>query len=148
MNDEIFPNVASELFEIFKYLNDEILNKIPIELKNHIHDIRNLDYKFEIEKDKPLIDQKLLLETKQILSVIFLKYCCTNDEVSEILGEHINIQNEIDDSKLGIESLEKFFNKNLKNYDSNIESTDIVKIEEIPWYKKLLNKMKKFFKIG
>ena len=61
MNDEIFPNVASELFEIFKYLNDEILNKIPIELKNHIHDIRNLDYKFEIEKDKPLIDQKLLL---------------------------------------------------------------------------------------
>ena len=148
MNDEIFPNVASELFEIFKYLNDEILNKIPIELKNHIHDIRNLDYKFEIEKEKPLIDQKLLLETKQILSVIFLKYCCTNDEVSEILGEHINIQNEIDDSKLGIESLEKFFNKNLKNYDSNIESTDIVKIEEIPWYKKLLNKMKKFFKIG
>ena len=148
MNDQIFPNVASELFEIFKYLNDEILNKIPIELKNHIHDIRNLDYKFEIEKDKPLIDQKLLLETKQILSVIFLKYCCTNDEVSEILGEHINIQNEIDDSKLGIESLEKFFNKNLKNYDSNIESTDIVKIEEIPWYKKLLNKMKKFFKIG
>lgn len=148
MSDEIFPNVASELFEIFKYLNDEILNKIPIELKNHIHDIRNLDYKFEIEKDKPLIDQKLLLETKQILSVIFLKYCCTNDEVSEILGEHINIQNEIDDSKLGIESLEKFFNKNLKNYDSNIESTDIVKIEEIPWYKKLLNKMKKFFKIG
>ena len=148
MNDEIFPNVASELFEIFKYLNDEILNKIPIELKNHIHDIRNLDYKFEIEKDKPLIDQKLLLETKQILSVIFLKYCCTNDEVSEILGEHINIQNEIDDSKLGIESWEKFFNKNLKNYDSNIESTDIVKIEEIPWYKKLLNKMKKFFKIG
>ena len=148
MNDENFPNVASELFEIFKYLNDEILNKIPIELKNHIHDIRNLDYKFEIEKDKPLIDQKLLLETKQILSVIFLKYCCTNDEVSEILGEHINIQNEIDDSKLGIESLEKFFNKNLKNYDSNIESTDIVKIEEIPWYKKLLNKMKKFFKIG
>ena len=82
------------------------------------------------------------------MSVIFLKYCCTNDEVSEILGEHINIQNEIDDSKLGIESLEKFFNKNLKNYDSNIESTDIVKIEEIPWYKKLLNKMKKFFKIG
>lgn len=148
MNDEIFPNVASELFEIFKYLDDEILNKIPDELKNHIYDIRNLDYKFAIDKNKTLIEQKLLLETKQILSVIFLKYCCTDDEVSEILGRHIDIENEIEDSKIGMESLEKFFNRNLNDCDINTKSTDIVKIEDIPWYRKLLNKMKKFFKIG
>lgn len=148
MNDEIFPNVASELFEIFKYLDDEILNKIPDELKNHIYDIRNLDYKFAIDKNKTLIEQKLLLETKQILSVIFLKYCCTDDEVSEILGRNIDIENEIEDSKIGMESLDKFFNKNLNDCDINTKSTDIVKIEDIPWYRKLLNKMKKFFKIG
>ena len=100
MKDKIFADVAAELYEIFNYLDYSILEKIPNELKEHIYNIKNNNYNFKLDKSKTLIDQELLQETKQILSVIFLKYCCTQSEVDEILEKHLEIEKKIEDYKI------------------------------------------------
>ena len=147
MRDKIFSNVASELNEIFKYIDKSILDKIPDELKEHIHTKRNYDYNFKLDKSKELKDQELLQETKQILSVIFLKYCCTQDEVDEILQRHEQIKNEKEDSKVGLDELQNYFVSRLKEDNEKEECNEIVKIDDISWYNRFINKIKKFFRI-
>ena len=147
MKDKIFADVAAELYEIFNYLDYSILEKIPNELKEHIYNIKNNNYTFKLDKSKALIEQNLLQETKQILSVIFLKYCCTQNEVDEILEKHLEIEKKIEDSKVGLDDLQNYFNKHLKNNEEIEESKEIIKIEDTSWYIRLINKIKKFFRI-
>ena len=147
MKDNIFPDVATELDEIFKYIDEEILIKIPSDIKEHIKNTKNVNYNFKLDKNKELLDQDLLQETKQILSVLFLKYCCSETEVDEILQKHSQLQMEIEDEKIGLEELQNVFKSNL-NYNANLnESKEITIIEETSWYSRFLDKIKKFFKI-
>lgn len=147
MEDNIFSNVASELNEILKYLDKSMLDKIPTELKEHIYQKRNLNYDFKLDKSKELKEQALLQETKQVLSVIFLKYCCTQEEVDEILERHEQIELKKEDSKIGLDELQNYFDSRLKQDDVKEENKELIKIEELSWYNKFINKIKKFFKI-
>lgn len=147
MKDKIFADVAAELYEIFNYLDYSILEKIPNELKEHIYNIKNNNYNFKLDKSKTLIDQELLQETKQILSVIFLKYCCTQSEVDEILEKHLEIEKKIEDSKVGLDDLQNYFDSHLKNNEETEKSKEMIKIEDTSWYIRLINKIKKFFRI-
>lgn len=148
MQDKVFNNVATELEEIFSYLDKSVLNKIPIEIREHVHKIKNNDYYFKLDKTKRLIEQELLLETKEVLSVIFIKYCCTDREVDEILNNHSIKEKNIEDSKIGLEELQKVFEANKKNdIEENKISKEIIKIERVSWYKSIIKKIKSFFKI-
>lgn len=148
MQDKVFNNVATELEEIFSYLDKSVLNKIPIEIREHVHNIKNNDYYFKLDKTRRLIEQELLPETKEVLSVIFIKYCCTDREVEEILNNHSIKEKNIEDSKIGLEELQKVFEANQKNdIEENKISKEIIKIERVSWYKSIIKKIKSFFKI-
>ena len=146
--DKVFHNVATELEEIFNYLDKSVLNKIPIEIKEHVHKNKNDNYYFKLDKTKRLIEQDLLPETKQVLSAMFIKYCCTDKEVNEILNNHSIQQNNIEESKIGLEDLQRVFESNKKQDIEESEiSKEIIKIEKTPWYKTVIKKIKEFFKI-
>jgi len=67
----IYSNVASELLEIFKYLDRELKEKIPHKLKESLERIQNKEHKLNIDKTKTLNEQSLLPQTRQILSIIY-----------------------------------------------------------------------------
>lgn len=126
------------LFEVYKILentDEEIKNKIPEKFIKFLKENMDTNYKFELEKGKELVKQNLKDETKQIIALIYKKYICDDEEV--------------------INNYEIDFNKNKKFKEENIHKDKDVKniekslleIKEEKWYKKLINKILKFFKI-
>ncbi|MBR5227408.1 MAG: hypothetical protein IKV94_02080 [Clostridia bacterium] len=147
MQDENMANVASELYEIFKYLDEDILKKIPEDLKKQIDIRRNPNYRFNLDKNKDLKYQNIMEETKQVLSVMYLRYCCTEEEVEEILDKHYMIKREEEEQKIGLEELQAIFNNSQRKVEPEDEKNQIIKIETTPWYIKVIDKIKLFFRI-
>jgi len=140
----IYSKVACELLEIFKYFDKELKEKIPEKLKESLKVISNQEHKFKIDKTKELNEQELLPQTKQILSVIYLKYCCASDERESILQEM--------EEKQRLKELEKYEKYNPNNIFKNrggkekAEQVQLIRIEDIPWYRKVVGKISEFLK--
>ena len=145
MQNEKMSNVASELDEIFKYLEYNILEKIPKELKRQVKSMKNPDYKFNLDKNKELNDQNLMEETRKILSAIYIKYCCTEDEAEAILEKHNMLESEKEEVKIGLDNLQQMFNNYTKNNSCENTKTEMLQIEVLPWYSRMINKIKSFF---
>ena len=75
-----FAESAAEIIEIFKYLPKEEVEKIPIELREFLNNIKKQDYKVNIDTSKPLEKQELKQKTKELLTVIYRKYWCTEEQ--------------------------------------------------------------------
>ena len=140
----IYSNVATELLEIFKYLEKAVKEKIPTDLENKLIELKNEDYVFNLDKSKNLDEQDILPETRQILSMIYLKYCCSEEEANEILSIKKNKDLEIEKIKSEKYSIDNIFTTDEKIEEpKNVEM--IVYEEESSIYKKIINKIKEFF---
>ena len=146
-NNLVYSNVATELIEIFKYFDSTLSGKIPKNLKENLNKIKNKEHKFKIDKTKELDEQDVLPETKQILSIMYLKYFCSTEEADAIIEE--SKRKEIIDEK---EKREKFNPDNIfkdkqvyqEEQEDNMKLIEYV--EYIPIHKRIINKVKDFFK--
>ena len=130
------------LFEVYKILentDEEIINKIPEKFMKFVKENMDTNYKFELEKGKELIKQNLKDETKQIIALIYRDYICDEKEhEKEVINDYnINFNR---NKELEKEGLQK------ENNIENIEKS-LLEIKREKWYKKLINKILKFFKI-
>ena len=144
-NSTIYPEVATELIEIFKFIEEPILEKIPEKLKEELRKIASKDYKFKIDKTKKLNEQKIRPETKQLLSAIFIKYCCRQED-----GEEILIACKENDMKIEQEKREKYNPDKIfeKRAEEKKPCFKLVVIKKDPWYKKLGRAIGRIFVIG
>ncbi len=144
-NSTIYPEVATELIEIFKFIEEPILEKIPEKLKEELRKIASKDYKFKIDKTKKLNEQKIRPETKQLLSAIFIKYCCRQED-----GEEILIACKENDMKIEQEKREKYNPDKIfeKRAEEKKPCFKLVVIKKDPWYKKLGRAIGRIFGIG
>lgn len=148
MNESvIYQNVASELLEIFKYLDKELKEKIPEKLKESLERITNKEHNFKIDKTKELNEQNILPQTKQVLSIIYLKYCCSSEEANKIIEENYNIQKQKEIEKREKYNPDNIFKKNERQIEENIqEQVQLIPIENMVWYKKIALKISTFIK--
>ena len=147
-SDLIYGNVAAELLEIFKYLERTIKEKIPVDLEQKLIELRNESYVFKIDKTKSLNDQNILPETRQILSMIYLKYCCSEEESADILKKKKSKDLEIENIKREKYSVDNIFDSE-KNVETQEEPTNmemIVYNETTSIYQKIIHKIKSFWK--
>lgn len=133
------------LFEVYKILentDEEIKNKIPEKFIKFLKENMDTNYKFELEKGKELVKQNLKDETKQIIALIYKKYICDDEEV--INNYEIDFNK---NKKFKEENIHK--DKDVKNKDKDVKNIEksLLEIKEEKWYKKLINKILKFFKI-
>lgn len=143
-----YSNVATELLEIFKYLEKTIKEKIPVDLEKRLFELRNESYVFKIDKTKSLNDQNILPETKQILSMIYLKYCCSEDESADILNKKKSKDLEIENIKREKYSVDNIFDSK-ETVEKQEEPTNmemIVYDETTSIYQKIIQKIKLFWK--
>ena len=76
-----------ELREIIKYLEPKIKNKIPQRLIEKLNSVNYSDYKFVYDFSKELNEQKVQSKTKELLSGIYLKYCCDEPRKTELINK-------------------------------------------------------------
>ena len=141
----------SEVYEIINLLDKDYKEKVPDKVRTFFKEERLKDYKPEIDTDTPLIDQNLKRETIVLLAILNLNYWCeTPEEKQEILDELS--QNEKEKQDL----LEEYNPDNLfkKKPNDVVENEDTINIQEVSLveykkqglFKRILDKITRFFK--
>lgn len=132
----------SEIVEIFSKMNPEIVEKVPLKLREFFTYNKLPDYVEHINLEQTLGEQNLTDETVTILAMLNLKYW-TEDEQSKEKLKRIYEENEkIYNEKYSSDNI--FKNKN-SSPNTNISNLQIsMKKENI--IKRIFNKIKKILK--
>lgn len=136
--------MSIEVSEILKYMDMNLKSKIPSEILQKFQNVDNNNYKFIYDKDKKLNDQRISEDTKNMISYLYIKYCCDANKKKKIL-EKIKINKEKEAQK----DREKnwLLNKKVEDIEekTNIEETALVKKEDNSFLAKILSKIKSLF---
>ena len=143
MKEDIYK-AFSEVYTILEYSNEEIRNKIPNDFILLIKNNKDINHKLVLDEKKPLNEQKLLIETREILALIYRDYLCSEDERKELIRVNNQKLEEIN-KKYDIQNIfEQRKNKTSIDNENEEILPEIVNKEK--WYKKIFNFIKKLFK--
>lgn len=78
-------NCASELLEVIKHLDKEILKKIPEKVIKMIKERSDSSYRFTYNANVSYAEQKISTETRLALARIYLTYCCSAEEADDLI---------------------------------------------------------------
>lgn len=143
--DKMTKTAACQLYEIVEMLPSEEKNKIPENIISLI-DERKERY---IKSDKyiSIEDINLTDETKKYLGYIFLNYLANEDEKTEyrnIISENEDrYQNNLKE-KYNTDNL--FSKKESKSAENHKIKTEMIVVENLKWWDKIIAKIKKLFK--
>ena len=145
--DLVYTNAFSEVLEILFYLSKEEYNRIPKSFLKMIEENCNPDYEFFYYPEKTLDEQKVLKETKIIISLICRDFLVSEDEKKRILEkEKAEMENyeRIQNEKY---SYDKLFNNNesIKTQEPSKEiNNSIAVIENKNYFVRIIEKIKNF----
>ncbi len=88
-NTKNYKKVFSEVYEIFKYMPYDVVEKIPDSLLKEIENCRDKDYIFEYNESKSLEEQNIFEETKDFISGVYINYCADGEEKKELLDNFL-----------------------------------------------------------
>lgn len=143
--DRMTKTAACQLYEIVEMLPSEEKNKIPENIISLI-DERKERY---IKSDEyiSIEDINLTDETKKYLGYIFLNYLANEDEKTEyrnIISENENrYQNNLKE-KYNIDKM--FSKKESKSAENREIKAEMIVVENLKWWDKIVAKIKKLFK--
>ena len=140
----------SEVYDIILHLEKELYNKIPQKFIQAIEQNRDADYEFNIDYSKNINEQKLLPDTRVLLSLIYRDYLCSSEERQKLIEK-----DKIELKQYEKNLQEKYNTENLyKNKNtSNIKENTGFKPVSMEQYKesvikKIINRIKSIFRIN
>ena len=135
----------SEVNEIINLLDKDDRQKIPLKLRKYFEREREKDYKKSINLDIPIKEQNLKRETIAIVTMLNLKYICSNEEERAKLRKQYEENEQIYQKKLS----EKYNVDNLfkTNNEEVVEQPkELANVKKEGFLKKISNFFKKIFK--
>ena len=138
----------SEVYEIFKLMPQELLNKIPQKFYEIIKEERDKEYLQNIKE--PIENQKLKDETIILLGLIYRDFLCSPDEKKRLQEKDARDLKEAE-RILEEELREKYnpdniFKKNRQEIEPSNEETAMIEYNEQSFLKRLFEKIKSLFK--
>lgn len=140
----------SQIFKAFAEVNDIINNseiaiqeKIPDKFKKMLHENLDVTYKVNIDYTKNINEQQLLPETRDILTLIYKDYLCSEEEREELINKHTELKKSIEEKY----NIEKIFTKKESGTINKLVNNENLPIaqEDKKWYQKIFLKIKSFF---
>ena len=142
------PNVLSQVYSVLQYLPDELLTKIPDQIRENIFNLKSTSYNFEYDETKELVEQDIFEESKDMISALYLTYMCGQEKKNELL--EVCKQNDKTSKLYEKYNYEDIFEKNQKQNDvaediEDIEDLKLVEVKEnifvriINWIKELFD---------
>lgn len=126
-----------ELYEVIKYLSDEDLQKIPLEIREIIREKKDKEYIWKYDESKKLTEQNLNRKTIIMLSYLNMEYL-VNEEQKRLLKElHEYNEKKSEEEKTKKYSYDNLFNRNKDNDLKN--KVMLIEINQDKWYKKVLS---------
>ena len=148
MVDIKYSKAFSEVLEILKYIPKGEYEKISLETIELMEDNCLKDYKVEYNPNRTLAEQNFLEETKYIIAIFFRDYWATDAQRNKIL-----LKEQQDDYLENLEKEKMFdtdiFKNKLKNVDiedKQNENNQLAIIEKESIFKRIITKIKNYFK--
>ena len=150
--DDNFAKACKEIVEILKFVPDKDVLKIPKKMREMFEYEMDKNYNFSIDTKKTIEEQKLLNETKAILSNIFRDYWATPYQRERIIEKQNYDRKVIEQQKS-----EKYNPNNIFKRISTSEIKEIViknnpdnsnlpvDVKKEKFYQKIVNFIKKIF---
>lgn len=136
-----------ELNMILPLLDDELVNKIPDNIKKIFETEKDDEYRPHIDINKPLDEQKLKRETIILLTMLNLYYWCENETEKQELIQLLS-NNDIEMKKVLNQKYDfnEIFKKN-DGIETNATSGELIEIASKNFIKRIIEKIKiKFYK--
>ncbi len=142
-----FQRTLSDIDFILSNINEDMKNKLPIELRNIIHENKLNGYDSKIDSNIPIEEQRLHPDTVDFLSMLYLNYWCDNEDEKELLKQKFE-ENEIKNREKY--STDNLFKNNLNKLLVENVSTNypIVLSEKESIFIKIKNFILKIFNIN
>lgn len=134
---------AVEINTIFENMPNEILEKIPLGVKDFFKQIASDSYHFEYDKSKRLDEQILMPKTKGILALLYRDYISSETERKEFISYYNSFLEEKQKSQ-NMPNVQKTLDTVQTNTKQSSD-TMIVTITKDKWYQKLFNIIKNIF---
>lgn len=141
MLDNRYKSAFKEVSEILKYMDEELVNKIPTKFITFLQENMSKEYDFKINENVALEEQNISREAENILALLYRNYWATEEEKQEFarLDEQERKSND--------EKLQKIFKNTINEFDKEEnKDTQIVNVNNDNFFKKIINKLKKFFR--
>ncbi len=143
-----YMEAFSEVYEIFKLMPQELLNKIPKKFYEIIKEERDKEYLPNIKE--PIENQKLKDETIILLGLIYRDFLCSQDEKKRLQEKDARDLKEAE-RILEAELREKYnpdniFKKNREEIEPSNEEIAMIEYKEQSFLKRLFEKIKSLFK--
>lgn len=141
---EIYREAFAEVYEIIKYIDVNLKNKIPKNLIGSIKDNMSTSYKFQYDKMKKLKEQNIKRETRAILSVIYRDYICEENIKKEIIQkDKIELTEHEKKKKAEFKQTEIFTKKQIQN-NKEEKAIQIIKKQNIIF--KIIERIKELWR--
>lgn len=137
----------SEVVDILKHTDEKIVKKINPNFLSFLNKNKSPNYIVNIDYLNKNWKNELDNKTKAILALIYRDYIVSKEEkerLIEIEKEKINKIEEEKREKYNPNNLFKKDDNTMTNTKANQDIKDLC-IIELPWYKKILEKLKHFF---
>lgn len=145
----------SEVNEILKYTDDDIVSRIPKKFITFISNNMDTNHKFKVQENLELFEQPIRNETKTILAMIYRVYFCDDVEKQELI-DYDKMQKDIEEKikyeKYDPDNLFKSRKTQLdddnKNISEPMQSIAMIKVKPKNFIQKIFDKIKRLFKIN
>lgn len=138
-----------EVYTILQDLNEEEYNKIPPEIIETIKENSNEEYEFVLNDELELKEQLLLPETKAILFNLFRDYLATPVQKEKILKMQSEERKKVEEKKkqnyTNVDISKTNKHEDIEE-ETNNKEVQLVQIKKEGFFRKLINKIKLFFK--
>ncbi len=147
-----YRKALTEVEKILENTDKELVDKIPKDFMEFIKANKAVDYNFEVNKEKGLLEQEISDKTKALLSLIYRDYFCDKEEREKLIKKEREEEKIAEEEKRKKYNPDNIFQKEENKIDKQEEikekqPMELVKYEELKWYQKIYQKILKIFKI-
>ena len=147
-----YPKAYKEVVEILKYVPKKSVDKIPQIMLDTFNAKMDNTYNFTIDINKNFEEQEILEETKAILAIIFKDYWATPYQKERIQAKERYEWLKMEEEKRAKYDIDIFKKKESNKIEENSKDNLInrnlpIEVKKEKFYEKIINFLKKLFKI-
>lgn len=136
--ENVYREAFAEVLEVLKNSDQNIVGKIPEKFITFLNQNKDNNYIVKIDFTDANWDDSIKQETQAILALIYRDYIVTPEERTKLLAEEkeeqIRIENELREKY----NPDIIFKRNQTAVQQDLENnTQLIKIKNYPWYKRL-----------
>jgi len=147
MVDIVYANAYKEVIEILKHVSKEDYDKIPEEKIKLFETNANNDYSFTYDINKTLDEQNVSKKAKTIIAILFRDYWATDIQREKIKAKEQYDRKLKEEQSREIYNPDNIFKKKEALEESKPEnSNSLIQYKEFSFFKKIIAKIKCFFK--